>query len=52
VQAAIARGDLDEARRVTEIAQKQFAPSDSWVILMQSSLEVAEWKKHDQVSVG
>ncbi|MEN9845751.1 MAG: hypothetical protein RIS36_898 [Pseudomonadota bacterium] len=52
VQAAIARGDLDEARRVTEIAQKQFAPSDSWIILMQASLEVAEWKKHDQLSVG
>ena len=52
VQAAIARGDLDEARRVTEIAQKQFSPSDSWIILMQASLEVAEWKKRDQVSVG
>lgn len=52
VQAAIARGDLEEARRVTEIAQKQFAPSDSWTILMQASLEVAEWKKHDRLSVG
>lgn len=52
VQAAIARGDLDEARRVTDIAQKQFPASDSWIILMQASLEVAEWKKRDQVSVG
>jgi tetratricopeptide (TPR) repeat protein len=52
VQAALARGDMVEARRITEIAQKQFAPSDSWLILMQSSLEVAEWKKREQVSVG
>lgn len=52
VQAALARGDLDEARRVTEIAQKQFSPSDSWIVLMRASLEVAEWKKREQVSVG
>jgi tetratricopeptide (TPR) repeat protein len=52
VQAAIARGDLDEARRITEVAQKQFSPSDSWIILMQASLEIAEWKKRDQASVG
>ncbi len=52
VQAALARGDLDEARRITDIAQKQFSASDSWLILMQASLEVAAWKKRDQVSVG
>jgi len=52
VQAAIARGDLAEARRIAEIAQKQFPASDSWIILMQASVEVAEWKKRDQVSVG
>jgi tetratricopeptide (TPR) repeat protein len=52
VQAAIARGDLDDARRITDIAQKQFPASDSWIILMQASLEVAEWKKREQVSVG
>jgi hypothetical protein len=52
VQAAIARGDLAEARRIAEIAQKQFPASDSWMILMQASVEVAEWKKRDQVSVG
>jgi tetratricopeptide (TPR) repeat protein len=52
VRAAIDRGDLDEARRITDIAQKQFSSSDSWTILMQASLEVAEWKKRDQVSLG
>ncbi|MEY4669758.1 MAG: hypothetical protein RL518_2457 [Pseudomonadota bacterium] len=52
VQAALARQDLDEARRITDSAQKQFAPSDSWLILMQASLEIAEWKKREQVSVG
>ena len=52
VEAALARGDIEEARRVTDMAQKQFPPSDSWLVLMQASLELAEWKKREQVSVG
>jgi tetratricopeptide (TPR) repeat protein len=47
VQAAIAKGNLEDARRVVDRAQKQFAPSDSWLVLMQASLEMAEWKKRD-----
>jgi tetratricopeptide (TPR) repeat protein len=47
VQSAIALGNLDDARRVVERAQKQFSPSDSWLVLMQASLESAEWKKRD-----
>lgn len=50
VQAAIAHGNLDEARRVVDRAQKQFGPSDSWLVLMQASLELAEWKKRDSVT--
>lgn len=52
VQAAISRGDLDEARRVTDQAEKRFPTSDSWLVLMQASLELAEWKQREQVSVG
>ena len=52
VQAALSRGDFEEARRGTDSAQKQFPPSDSWLVLMQASLELAEWKKREQVSVG
>ena len=52
VQVALAGGKIDEARKVVEQAQKQFAPSDSWLVLMQASLELAEWKKRDQVTVG
>jgi len=48
VVAAISKGNFEEARRVVDRAQKQFAPSDSWLVLMQASLELAEWKKRDQ----
>jgi tetratricopeptide (TPR) repeat protein len=52
VQAALSRDDLEEARRITDIAHKQFPATDSWLVLMQASVEVAEWKKREQVSVG
>jgi tetratricopeptide (TPR) repeat protein len=52
VQVALAQGSIDDARKLVERAQKQFAPSDSWLILMQASLELAEWKKRDLSSVG
>jgi tetratricopeptide (TPR) repeat protein len=52
VQVALAKGNIEEARKIVERAQKQFAPSDSWLVLMQASLELAEWKKRDQGMVG
>lgn len=52
VQVALSKGNLEDARKIVEQAQKQFAPSDSWLVLMQASLELAEWKKRDQGSVG
>ena len=51
-QVALAKGDLEEARRLTDQASKRFPPSDSWLILMQAALEQAEWMKRDQVSLG
>lgn len=52
VQVALAKGDIEEARRVTDLASKRFPPSDSWLILMQAALEQAEWMKREQVSQG
>lgn len=52
VQVALSKGNIEDARKVVDRAQKQFAPSDSWLVLMQASLELAEWKKRDQGSVG
>ena len=51
-QVALAKGDLEEARRLTDQASKRFPPSDSWLILMQATLEQAEWMKREQVSLG
>jgi len=45
VQIAIAKGELPQARSVLNEAQRQYPPSDPWLILMQSALEQAEWKK-------
>jgi len=45
VQIALAKGDLPTARGLMSGAQKQYPPSDPWLILMQASLENAEWKR-------
>jgi tetratricopeptide (TPR) repeat protein len=52
LQVALAQGDLDTARRIEESARKQFAPSDSWLVLMQAALEEAEWRRVDETKVG
>ncbi len=52
VQVALAQGDLETARRIEEGARKQFAPSDSWLVLMQAALEEAEWRRVDEMKVG
>jgi tetratricopeptide (TPR) repeat protein len=41
---ALKSGDLPKARKVFEQAQKRLPPSDAWLIVMQASLEQAEWK--------
>jgi tetratricopeptide (TPR) repeat protein len=52
LQVALAKGDLDEARRLTDAAQRSFAPSDPWIILMLATVEQAEWKKRNEAKVG
>jgi tetratricopeptide (TPR) repeat protein len=52
LRVAVERGDLDEARRLAESAQKNFAASDPWIILMQATVEQAEWKKRNEAKVG
>jgi len=52
LQVALAQGDLEAARRIEEGARKQFAPSDSWLVLMQAALEQAEWQRVDEMKVG
>lgn len=52
LQVALAKGELGEARMLTETAQKNFAPSDPWIILMQAAVEQAEWKKRNEAQVG
>jgi tetratricopeptide (TPR) repeat protein len=41
---ALKSGDMPKARKVFEQAQKRLPPSDAWLIVMQASLEQAEWK--------
>lgn len=45
VRATLAVGDMPKAREIVEQATKQFAPSDSWLILMQAALEESEWER-------
>jgi tetratricopeptide (TPR) repeat protein len=42
---ALKDGDLSRARKVFDQAQKRLPPSDAWLIVMQASLEQAEWKE-------
>jgi tetratricopeptide (TPR) repeat protein len=46
---ALKNGDLPRARKVFELAQKRLPPSDAWLIVMQASLEQAEWKRRGEV---
>jgi tetratricopeptide (TPR) repeat protein len=46
---ALKDGDLSRARKVVEQAQKRLPPSDAWLIVMQASLEQAEWKERREV---
>jgi tetratricopeptide (TPR) repeat protein len=52
LQVALAKGDIESARRIEEYSKKQYAPSDSWLVLMQAALEQAEWQRLDQPTVG
>lgn len=45
LQAALSKGEIPVARDVLSEAQKQYPPSDPWLILMQAALEQAEWKR-------
>lgn len=46
---ALKSGDLPKARKVFEQAQKRLPPSDAWLIVMQASLEQAEWKGRGEI---
>ena len=52
VQVAISQGNLDEAKRISESAQKRYSPSDAWLVLMQAAVEQAEWKRYEATLVG
>lgn len=45
---ALQSGDLPRARKVFEQAQKRLPPSDAWLIVMQASLEQAEWNSRGE----
>lgn len=45
---ALQSGDLPRARKVFEQAQKRLPPSDVWLIVMQASLEQAEWNSRGE----
>lgn len=45
VELAIKDGDLARARELVAAAAKRLPPSDNWLIIMQASLEEAEWQK-------
>jgi tetratricopeptide (TPR) repeat protein len=47
---ALKAGDLPRARQVVEQAQKRLPPSDTWLIVMQASLEQAEWKERSNTT--
>jgi tetratricopeptide (TPR) repeat protein len=49
VRASLAEGDMPKAREIVEQAGKQFAPSDSWLILMQAALEESEWERQQSL---
>ncbi len=49
VQVSLADGDLLKARSLVDQANKQYPPSDSWLILMQAALEQAEWDRHNSL---
>lgn len=44
MQVAVANGDLPEARKLVDEAQKNYPASDSWLILMRAALEESEWE--------
>jgi len=48
LQIALEKGEISQARNTFESAQKQYAPSDPWLVLMQATLEQAQWKKEGQ----
>jgi tetratricopeptide (TPR) repeat protein len=45
VELAIKDGDMVRARELVAAAAKRLPPSDNWLIIMQASLEEAEWQK-------
>jgi tetratricopeptide (TPR) repeat protein len=45
---ALKGGDIARAREVFEQAQRRLPPSDAWLIVMQASLEQAEWKNRGE----
>jgi tetratricopeptide (TPR) repeat protein len=49
MQVAVANGDLPTARRLVQEAQKNYPPSDSWLILMRAALEESEWGRRQLV---
>ncbi len=52
VQVALSQGDVSSARKIAGQASKQYAPSDSWLILMQAALEQAEWQNLENGRIG
>ncbi len=44
MQIAIHKRDAVEVRRIREYAQKNFAPSDAWVTLLEAAAEAYEWE--------
>ncbi len=48
LQVALSKGDVSTARDVLADTQKQYPPSDPWLVLMQAALEQAEWKKDSE----
>jgi tetratricopeptide (TPR) repeat protein len=46
---ALKGDDLPKARKIFEQAQRRLPPSDAWLIVMQASLEQAEWQGRQEV---
>jgi tetratricopeptide (TPR) repeat protein len=46
---ALKDGDLARARKIVDQAQKRLPPSDAWLIVMQASLEQAEWNTRKNI---
>jgi tetratricopeptide (TPR) repeat protein len=49
LQVSLAEGDLLKARGLVDQANKQYPPSDSWLILMQAALEQSEWERQNSL---